>query len=45
MFGRVQGYDGKPIFMIKVSVYRYLELIDKSYTDVELSSRFRSTWR
>jgi hypothetical protein len=33
MFGRVQGYDGKPIFMIKVSVYRDLELIDKSYTD------------
>jgi hypothetical protein len=33
MFGRVQGYDGKPIFMIKVSVYRDLELIDYSYTD------------
>jgi len=33
MFGKVQGYDGKPIFMIKVSVYRDLELIDKSYTD------------
>lgn len=33
MFGKVQGYDGKPIFMIEVSVYRDLELIDKSYTD------------
>ena len=33
MFGKVQGYDGKPIFMIKVSVYRDLELIGKSYTD------------
>ena len=33
MFGKVQDYDGEPIFMIKVSVYRDLELIDKSYTD------------
>lgn len=33
MFGKVQGYDGKPIFMIKVSVYQDLKLIRKSYTD------------
>ena len=33
MFGKVQDYDGNPIFMIKVSVYRDLELIDKSFTD------------
>lgn len=33
MFGKVQGYDGKPIVTIKVSVYQDLKLINKSYTD------------
>lgn len=35
MFGQVRGFDGKPIFMIKVSVYSNLRLINKHYTDDE----------
>lgn len=32
MFGKVIDHDGKPIFMVKISVYRDGNLIEKEYT-------------